>query len=161
MRDPSDGRLMRDPTAIDDPGMAEHESSQGYLGRLIRESWRGLPFSVLLFVFWIVLSGKLDRKPPARRRHHAPLPFRCGPADFSGCRRRSASSASHPLAGVFWLRFPMYLLWLASAGHHERIYTWPGSCCIRGCRSSRVFSEAGQTSTAYIRPPRAREFHHV
>ena len=47
---------MRDRTAIDEPGMAEHESSQSHLGHLIRESWRGLPFTVLLFVFFSVPS---------------------------------------------------------------------------------------------------------
>ena len=112
MRDPSDGRLMRDPTATDDPSMAERESSRGYLGRLIREFWRGLPFSALLFVFWIVLSGKFDGS-------HLLAGATCAMAVSLWTGRllrlppQLGLSASHPLAGVFWLRFPMYLLWLA------------------------------------------------
>jgi len=112
MHAPPDGRLMRDRTAIDEPGMAEHESSQSHLGHLIRESWRGLPFTVLLFVFWIVLSGKLDRS-------HLFAGAICAIAVSLWTGRllrlppQVGSSASHPLAGVFWSRFPMYLLWLA------------------------------------------------
>ena len=103
---------MRDPSVTDDPGMAEHESSQGYFRRLIRELWRGLPFSVLLFVFWIVLSGKFDGS-------HLLVGATCAVAVSLWTSRllrlppQLGLSASHPLAGVFWLRFPMYLLWLA------------------------------------------------
>ena len=101
---------MRERTAIDEPGMAEHEPSQSNLGHLIHEFWRGLPFTVLLFVFWVVLSGKLDRS-------HLFAGAICAIAVSLWTGRLLSLppliglSASHPLAGVFWLRFPMYLLW--------------------------------------------------
>ena len=72
----------------------------------------GLPFAVLLFFVWVILSEELD-------------PFHLGTGAVTALvlarltQRLVALSpalgrtAAHPMQGIVWLRFPLYVPWLA------------------------------------------------
>ena len=102
---------MREHTPTEDLGLVGRDAGRPRGGGAMRELWLSLPFTALLFAFWLVLSGRFDAA-------HLLAGAACAGAVslMTGRLLRLppalGPSSSNPLAGVFWPRFVGYLPWL-------------------------------------------------
>ena len=109
---------MRDHPGADtnrrpDPAIESHDPRSGSHDSLsgLRELWHALPLAAVLFLFWLVLSGKFDAV-------HLSAGAVCAVAVafVSGRLLRLPPALgfrpAHPLAGVRWLGLAAYMPWL-------------------------------------------------
>ncbi|MDP7293787.1 MAG: Na+/H+ antiporter subunit E [Vicinamibacterales bacterium] len=102
---------MRVQTPTGDSGI-EREARPPQTGGGWRDVVRNLPFTGVLFAFWLILSGEVDP-------FHLLVGAACAVTVAATTGRllrlppAVGPSVAHPLAGVSWIRFLTYLPWLA------------------------------------------------